>query len=335
MFESNQCEDTICRMADCFILKRCDTLWSVKDSRMAGSTPRDEREAEARLRARTLEVASEWLQQCVRMRLSEAGISANQLSAATGERASTWRNKLNGARSIRLDDLLVINMALDADLFAALPFGSHDLREFFPDEYRARLSHRDVGRSLPTFSPVTVDWWAIATEMDGWLRAERAANRGWLLTVDTVARHLLATADSFSLASMGATLAARTDTRLDLEWISEDLRLSVAVPMLPDEPIATPDARAALSAFGRDLIGLADVQCTTKVLVRILPAAVATTIGEVFSEQVVRPRAWFTIGIDSMHKLGLSIRTGAIPLDLQAQSLALNPDSGLVCLQLK
>lgn len=278
-------------------------------------------------------VAEGWLQDCVREHLSTLAVSAADLAAATGRSASNWRNKLNGTRPLQVEDLLMIAMTVDPDLFARPPFDSHDLTGYFPPLYRKHLSHTSPGRALPTFDS---DIWGLATAtVAQWLHEEHDAGRDWLIDAAGLAHRLVQAAAEQGLPSTTATLAGRTDDRLDIEWIAQDLIVRVATNATPGAP-ATSDVRQAHKTFVEELLGMSRLHASQKLLTHFMTPTALATLGEIaaFADPDPDQISWQVLPLGRLHQLARDEDWTATP-DIHLRVERYEPDIGLLCLWIK
>lgn len=258
------------------------------------------------------------------------------LAAATGRSASHWRNRLNGNRTLQIEDLIAIALAFDADLFKSAPFNSDDLVGYFPPSARHLLSHTSLGTAIPTLDSAAA-WAATARALEVWLRVEQHAGRRWLIDGTGLAHALVSLAAQHGIASMSASLAAPTDSGLDIEWIADDLVIRTSSDALYGEPSGAPTSservRACLRRFATDIDELAQLPQATKMLVTLMPPAALAALNEILASVGLEINERI-VSLQHFHRLG-----GPDPplsaTDIHMQVLGTDTGLGLIWVQVK
>jgi hypothetical protein len=293
-------------------------------------------EAEPDLSLPVTDVAEQWLQDCVRERLAALDVSASDLASRTGWSASNWRNKLNGTRPLQVADLLAIAMSVDSDLFERPPFDSRDLSGYFPPSYRGHLSHSGFGVRVPTFEGPGTAWASVMTATNTWIREENAAGRGWLIDATGLAHHVVQLAADQGLPSTTATLAGRTDTRLDIEWIAHDLLVCVATlgQVTAGRPTSE-EVRDAHGAFTDVLVEMGNLSGGQKVLTALTSPAALAVLGHVLRVADLDPGQWQVVTLGQLHQLAPAEHWTETPSDFHVRVERYEPEVGLLSLWVK
>lgn len=277
------------------------------------------------------EVAQQWLRTCLRERLSTLGVTAADLATATKRSDSNWRSKLNGARSIQVEDLLMIAMTVDPDLFTQPPFDSTDLAGYFPPEYRSHLSHTSPARALPTFNANI--WDSVSAAVADWLREEQSNSRGWLIDATGLAHCLVREAAEHGLPSTTVTLAGRTDTRLDIEWIAQDLIVRVAADATTGDPTAS-EVRRLHRAVIENIVEIASLSTGQKILTQLMNPTALATLGEIAGFVQSDQTDWQVLALGQLHQLARD-EDWATTEDIHVRVERYDPGPGLLCLWIK